>query len=82
MHSLVRLFEYPWFSRAWVVQEMYHAVEVTVLCEPHHFDWVSFEWFIEKWLQAADRMGVYSTRSPMYWKSATPPAKPRGSALC
>jgi hypothetical protein len=55
---LVRLFEYPWFTRVWVVQEMYHAADVTVLCEPHSFEWVSFEWFIEKWQQGCDCMGV------------------------
>jgi len=79
LSSLLRLFEYPWFTRAWVVQEMYHAVDVTVLCKPHSFEWMSFEWFIEKWNQ--NRMGVYALPYVLNVRNPVRPTKRLWSLL-
>jgi hypothetical protein len=81
VQSLLRLFEYPWFTRAWVVQEMYHAADVTVVCDPYSFEWISLEWFIEKWNQGRDRMGMFTLPYMVNVRNPVRPAKRLWSLL-
>lgn len=37
--ALARFFEHTWFNRAWIIQEVTFARQITVLCGPHTVPW-------------------------------------------
>ncbi|KAI1350106.1 heterokaryon incompatibility protein-domain-containing protein [Xylaria sp. FL0043] len=72
-NCVAALFQRPWFSRIWVLQEIANARSATVYCGGKELPWESFRDFVHynvavKWLENIPFAVQYSARkSPRHW---------------
>lgn len=57
--SMRILFDCPWFTRIWILQEVFHARLVTVICGHYSFDWKCISRFLTARDIGADLLGMY-----------------------